>query len=633
MQTTDMGITELLPNGDREDEFIPQWGDDAPKGGRAVLNRVLRDGAKVPLFLGQTFINSLRDVGYNSTTSAICEHVDNAIQASATEIRVYFHQTGQRGNYDIEVLVYDNGKGMPPHVLQVATSFGGSMYYENRTGIGRFGVGMKTAALSMGPALELYSWQERGAIYTMMLDVHEISSNRANLIELPEPRLLDALPSQISRILTKPLSFPKDSNKQDLLASDEENLRDGMGQSGTIVFVPNCDRLTHKRAQTLAEHATKEMARIYRRQLGEGLRLYINNRRIEPFDPTYWMPNARHTSIPDLPETRSRLVNTWPDIQIPVHEGSDQTAPASVRLYMLPIESWYDLPRKVLKNDLQVFDDHLVSFMRNDREVHIGTVPDLSGRRHGDSVWLRIQVDFSGQLDEAFGVAMNKQGVRPKKYALDAIREVIREEVARVREMTAKFRADHTRKGTKSHLSEAERRANEADSLQGKPLPQPAPETDEEKRLLEESLKILALTLKRHDETDEEAFQRIKSSRYITAFKHDEYWPFYHVDFRLGKVILTINTAHPFFSKLYEPLGRLSVLADTNGEEMDEKSTVLGATTDGGELLVALQMLLFSLGRAQSQMLTTDDSPEHRALLDALTREWSANLKTQLQTS
>jgi hypothetical protein len=315
MQTSLNEATEAAATN--EEDFAPQWGADAPKGGRAVLNRVLRDGNKVPLFLGQTFINSLRDVGYNDTTSAVCEHVDNAIQAGATEIRVYFHQTSMRGEkFDIEVLVYDNGKGMAPNVLQVATSFGGSMYYENRSGIGRFGVGMKTAALSMGPAVELYSWQERGAIYNMILDVNEISSNRANLIELPEPRLLDSLPSQISRILAKPLSYPRDPNQQELLAVDEDELLESMNLSGTIVFIPKCDRLTYKKAQTLAEHATKDVARIYRRQLGEGLRLYINNRRVEPFDPTYWMTNARHTSIPNLPETRSRLINTWTSARI-----------------------------------------------------------------------------------------------------------------------------------------------------------------------------------------------------------------------------------------------------------------------------------------------------------------------------
>ena len=74
------------------------WSADAPKGGKAVMNRVLKDGASVPLFFAQTLISSLRDVGYNNTTSAICEHVDNAIQAKATEVRIFFRQTGKKGD-------------------------------------------------------------------------------------------------------------------------------------------------------------------------------------------------------------------------------------------------------------------------------------------------------------------------------------------------------------------------------------------------------------------------------------------------------------------------------------------------------------------------------------------------------
>ena len=62
-------------------DFAPQWGASAPKGGKAVVNRALKDRSTVPLFLGQTLINSLRDLGYNSTTSAVCEHVDNAVEA------------------------------------------------------------------------------------------------------------------------------------------------------------------------------------------------------------------------------------------------------------------------------------------------------------------------------------------------------------------------------------------------------------------------------------------------------------------------------------------------------------------------------------------------------------------------
>src|SRR5207248_361033 len=91
-----------------------EWSPDAPRGGKAVMNRILKENATVPLFFGQTLIQSLRDVGYNHTTSALCEHVDNAIQADATEIRVMFRQAGKRGDYQTDIAVFDNGRGMSP---------------------------------------------------------------------------------------------------------------------------------------------------------------------------------------------------------------------------------------------------------------------------------------------------------------------------------------------------------------------------------------------------------------------------------------------------------------------------------------------------------------------------------------
>src|SRR4051794_40122956 len=180
-----------------EAQFTPQWGPDAPRGARTVLNRIIKEGANVPLFLGQTLVNSLRDLGYNNTTSAVCEHVDNAIQWGASEIRIYFNQRGKKGEGEVDVLITDNGQGMPPNVLKVAMSFGGSMVYDDRGGIGRYGMGMKTAALSMGPVLEVYSWQEPNAFYNMTLDVEEIGADRSNLVELPDPTLVTELPSEI----------------------------------------------------------------------------------------------------------------------------------------------------------------------------------------------------------------------------------------------------------------------------------------------------------------------------------------------------------------------------------------------------------------------------------------------------
>jgi hypothetical protein len=628
-QTTDV-VPESAANGlaPAEGEFTPQWASTSPRGGRTVLNRALKDGQKVPLFLGQTLVNSLRDLGYNSTTSALCELVDNAIQWGATEVRVYFHQTGKKGNQRIDILVLDNGQGMAPNVLKVAASFGGSMVFDNRAGIGRYGMGMKAASLHLSPVLDIYSWQEPGAYYNLTLDVEEIGNSRSNLIEMADPTLCDQLPSEVVDILTRPMSYPKNPQEtQTLFAGDREELRARLGEAGTIIYLPECDRLSFRTAQTLADHTIKEMGRVYRRFIDRGVKLYVNNRMVEAFDPTYWMKSARHTRVEGLTEMRSRLVGSWP-IDIPVSEGTDKTTRITVKLYALPYDAWSGLSRKVLKNDLHVYDDHTVSFMRNDRELEVGSEPKLKLKKHHTNNWIRLEIDFNGEADEGFTVAANKQGVRLKDYVAKVILDKIGDEVLSLKKAITELKAKRAALKGGSKVSEAERRATDAEPLQGQQLPEvPA----EQQAALEQNLRVLAGELKRDDETDEQAFERVKSSTYLITTKHDEYRPFYTCEHKYGKVILTLNSAHPFFQWVWQPLNDLTKTADVNQEGNEDADEVTsGVASTANEVLVAIQLMLLSLARTQSQLSGHDSQSEYRQLFMKLQREWSENYATQL---
>ncbi len=601
------------------------WGEKMPRGAKSVFTRIIKEGANVPLFIGQTLANALRDLGYNDTTSAVCEFVDNSIQWGAREVRIYFNESGKKGKKHIDVLVLDNASGMAPNVLRAATAFGGSMCFENRSGIGRYGIGMKGAALSMGQVLDIISWQEPNAFYSMTLDLTEIGDDRSNVVNLPSPVFQDPLSREVAEILTNPMAFPK-GDMQEPLARDAAELFDRLGESGTIIYVPDCDRLTYRSAKSLVDHATKEMARIYRRQLAEGLKLYVNNRRVEPFDPTYSMPSARHTRVEGLNEKFSRLYRSW-DLAIPVEESEPSvTRPTKIRLFVLPFEDWHKLPRKVLKNDLHVFDPYNVSFIRSSREVHAGEMRAISGKHWTGDVWWRIEIEFPAELDEAFGVAVNKQGVRLKSYVIDTIREAIHEDLRKIKDKIEKHYASLASERTSKGPSEAERRANEAEALQATLLPQQELKSEEERQAFERQLRAFATMFKRADETDEEVYERVKNSRYITTFKHDEDAPFYRVDFQLGRVILTINSAHPFFKVIYEPLGKLSKRpAGTNGDEGEADSALVAA-----EMLASLELLLLSLARTQSTMLVNDTDGGLRNTFDRMRRQWSLDLETQL---
>ena len=159
---------------------------------------------------------------------------------------MYFRQTGKQPNQRIDALVYDNGKGMAPHVLKVAMAFGGSMVYDNRSGIGRYGMGMKAAALNIARSVDVYSWQEPDAFYSMTLDVEKIGQDRNNMIELPDPEHVRHSSVGSGRDVHEADGLPEERapSRKTCSPTSLTSLTERLGQSGTIVYMPNCDRLT-----------------------------------------------------------------------------------------------------------------------------------------------------------------------------------------------------------------------------------------------------------------------------------------------------------------------------------------------------------------------------------------------------
>ncbi|QJW95367.1 ATP-binding protein [Frigoriglobus tundricola] len=615
-------------------DFSPEWGGSAPRGGKTVVTRALKDGARVPLFLGQTLIKSLRDLGYNSTTSALCEHVDNSIQWGATEVRVYFRQSGKQPNQKIDILVYDNGKGMAPHVLKVAMAFGGSMVYDNRAGIGRYGMGMKAAALNTAKSVDVISWQEPNAFYSMTLDVEKIGQDRNNMIELPDPQMTDELPSDVASMFTKPMDGAKKSAEaQDLFAEDSDNLHERLGKTGTIVYLPACDRLTYSTAKTLADHAIKDMGRIYRRFIDKGVKLYINNSLVEAFDPTYWLESARHTKVEGITEKKSSLVDSW-TVEVPIAEDSRTTTPVRVRIFMLPVQTWAALPRQTLRNGLHVYDTHTVSYVRNSREVDIGAEPRLKINKHHTNSWMRVEIEFNADADEAFGVAANKQGARLQQFAAKAILDHDNKRFAKtVADVRKAIREQHlkvTAEKLAGQTSEAEQHATAADSLQSVVLPAPPTDTADQQAALEANLRGLAAGLRREGETEEQAFERVKASKFLTDLKHQEYAPFYDTEFKYGKLIVRVNTAHPFYREVWQPIADLAKKSIQVSDSEDGEAVGSDVADASRKALLGLELTLFSLARAQTQMMVGNAQEQQlNQMFRTLRKSWSDVLETQ----
>jgi hypothetical protein len=350
------------------------------------------------------------------------------------------------------------------------------------------------------------------------------------------------------------------------------------------------------------------------------MKLYINNRRVEAFDPTYSLSTARHTRVDGLKTKTSRLVNKT-EVPIALGDNRTDTANAVVKIYALPIEEWGELPRKVQKNDLHLFDGFNVTILRNDREVFAGIIADIVPK-HSVANWLRVEIDFPGILDEAFGIAANKQGVRPKGYVIDAINAKVGDEISTLTEEIKRFQSKRASERTGSAPTPSEARANEADAFLADQLDVPL--SPEEEAQIEANLRGLSIGLMRDGETEEQAYQRIKSSRYLIDYRSDTYWPFYHVEHKYGRIILTINTAHPFFVELYEPLLKSEIASAIEDDEDVGEPKVAAARGP----VVALELMLLSLARAQSVMAR--DNPDAAKMFEAFRRSWSETYRVQL---
>src|SRR5579871_2861945 len=319
----------------------------------------------VPIFIPEVSINSQRSSGYADTLSATNEFVDNAIEAGAKDVRVYYLPR-KKGNRVVshDIVVLDNGSGMDPDTLQRALAFGGGDRFD-RKGIGRFAYGLPNAAISQGTLLEVYSWKQRNEVYKATLDVEAVKKREQAVIEEPE---VEDVPAELRRELTRVVgNFPDaDEQKKHLLAEDN------LPEHGTLVHVSRCDQLTWKQTKPYVEHSWV-LGRIYRYYMWtKGVRIFVNNRLIEPVDPLYLNPKSRHSgATPYGPPI---------DIPIPVidpalvEKAEDEEkilkVNVQVRLSRLPV-NWMADELKVNRNPRKIYEHTQMSVLRVDRELEL----------------------------------------------------------------------------------------------------------------------------------------------------------------------------------------------------------------------------------------------------------------------
>ena len=108
-----------------------------------IVQGELFDAQLIPPHLA---ITAMRDSGYKNTAYALAELIDNSVQANASMIEVLCIEkrelVRQREVSRLwKIAVLDNGSGMDDKTLRMALQFGNGTRLNDRSGIGRFGMG------------------------------------------------------------------------------------------------------------------------------------------------------------------------------------------------------------------------------------------------------------------------------------------------------------------------------------------------------------------------------------------------------------------------------------------------------------------------------------------------------------
>jgi hypothetical protein len=561
---------------------------------------------------------SLRNSSFDEL-SAYGEVVDNSIQADASYVKIKLETTTK----NIRSLAFgDNGCGMDAITLKKCLKIGFSSRFNDRVGIGRFGVGMKLGAIHQCKRIRIWSKQKGGEWLYSYLDLDEVESGQ--MTGFPTPRRAEP-----------PVEYAS------LAGTDH----------GTLIIWDKYDNL-RKRLMLLEQELPVWAGRTFRYFMwNEGpngepipnrshpLTIYINGEEVKAIDPLYH--NTNRTRFPDDPQAKlyDQMTLDWPVDSLGLPEGAPENSDIRIRFSLLP-EEWRKkvgsggantttTPRAISP------DSEGISIVRNYREVWFGTIPYWNRYATGDAGgwsrfeatdrWWGCEILFDAWLDRAFAVKNIKDGAIPLPKLMDTIKKTIlpsrstaKEEVMRVfAETSAAVRTERAREQAEAEKermhAEAERiaRLTPGATMQLGTDVDPAEVIDN-------------FIQQRQEHMDAEEVAALKNLFESQPFMIEETnWQgnkFFESTHAGGSAILEYNMTHIFFLRIYELIDML-----------DEEPTAEDAAEIAWELKVMIDLMIMSYARAEANF-AGDTMMRAGEFIDNMRSYWGQFLVSYINT-
>lgn len=559
----------------------------------------------VRLFEDANALDSLRNSDFDAV-SAYGEVIDNSIEADAKNIYVLFRADRDDPEHIACVAFGDDGKGMDADTLHQCLKIGWSSRFNQRGGIGRFGVGMTMAAIHECKRIEVFSKEKGGDWLSTHIDLDEVA--RGGMDSIPAPATA-RLPAEY----------------ENLVGSD----------SGTLVIWSKYDRQSENLTK-LKEDTIIWAGRTYRYFIwDDGVRINVDGNEVPVIDPLY--ARTEMTRFPDDPKAKlfEDIVFPWPVDASDAPEHAPREAPVRIRMSILPEE----FRREQGSGGKQVARERFIpmnegiSILRNRREVFYGPIPywkftadDARGWPFFEEKdrWWGCEIQFDAVLDRAFTVKNIKRGADPVrrlklaiKQQIQPTRQTVMEEIDRVWKASRQARRESELETIT--LSGIERPTDhlEAEEVARK-TPTDVSEIDRGKVLEEEAQQVIDRAKQHASDEERAAYVALFASQPFTIM--EQHWrgsEFFESTHMGGSSVLEFNLDHPFFERVYGLIDSL-----TTGGDPYEVSRGLKALLD---------LLLIAYAKSEAKFAPeTQMSAEQ--FIESVRANWGQYLKSYVRT-
>jgi hypothetical protein len=535
------------------------------------------------LIAANTFVQGMRDSGYKSTATAIDEFADNSYQSGANRIDVVY-ATADKGKTVDAIAIVDDGHGMEPGMIRAAVLWGGTHRFNDRSGFGRYGFGLPSAAVSITQEYEVYSKVENGDWYRVGINLTEIAegklTTKTGLILAPEP-VKATLPDFV-----------------------KEALRGRELKSGTVIHLVAPDRLTSgfRRPASFEQKMLEHLGLVYRGSL-RLCQMFVNGTRVEPVDPLFLDPNARYYDVGNghkaesQPSTEFKFTNS---------RGEEGT----IRLRFSYMHPFFQRAQdgKVEKPRFGVMKDNNAYLIVTRAGRQIDLVTRTHFTKDADNITIvnydrnwAVELDFDPLLDEEFGITVNKQQVTLservwQKLADEKLPVIVKGLRSKFKKELEDVKEPETKK---QRVSEEVMKEAAKFSTRQKTKPSDKKQERARENAAAEARKKAQETKEPEQNVMEGLLQEYAANPFVIEFESLEGAPFYRVEQYGPQARVWINRRHRFYTDMYNS-------AD-------------------GRLRSALELVLFILSTCELE------SEGDRELFYSIERaEWSRRLETAL---